>query len=120
MPATVYSIDDGPPYVLYRADLATGESNGQLKLKTGPRNLALSVNEKHIAIAMVDGTLIIATESFDQVIHLPTGATRCVAYSPEGKWLAAGGDDKMLRLFASATLAKGALTRWRDLCHGQF
>ena len=75
MPATVYSIDDGPPYVLYRADLATGETTGQLKLKTGPRNLALSVKEKHLAIAMVDGTLIIATESFDQVIHLPTGAS---------------------------------------------
>ena len=107
MAAAVYSIDDGPPYVLRRANLATGETTAELRLKAGPRSLALSVNEKHLAIASVGGTLIVATESFDQVTNLPTGATRCVTYSPEGKWLATGGDDKVLRLFASSTLTKG-------------
>ena len=105
MPHVVFADHGKPkegPYKLRCADLSTGKTLREIAMTDGMYDLALSVDERCIAVAAT-GTLIINSSTLDTITMLDTGVTWSCHYSPNGQWIAAGGEDKILWMFDAHT-----------------
>jgi len=67
----------------------------------GARGLAFSPDEGTVALAMEGRVQVRAVEDWTLRVTLPVGVkgVACVAYSPDGRWLAAGAADGRIRLW---------------------
>ena len=86
------------PYRLRCADLSTGKTLREVALADGMYDLALSVDERCIAVAAT-GTLIINSSTLETIAKLDTGVTWSCHFSLDGRWIATGGEDKVARIF---------------------
>ena len=102
---SVLSVDH-KTWILRLADMATGKTLKEVKLAAKPWNIAVS-SSGHAAVAGDDDTSIVDSKTLAGVKKLGTGFVATAAYSPDGKWLAAGGPD-VLFLFTSPTYEKKA------------
>ena len=102
---SVLSIDH-TTCALRLADLSTGKAVKEVKLAAKPWSIAVSC-DGHAAVAADDDLRIINAKSLAEVQKLGTGFVATAAYSPDGKWLAAGGRAVLL-LFDAPSYEKKA------------
>ncbi|MBI3135426.1 MAG: caspase family protein [Bacteroidetes bacterium] len=77
-----------------------------LKFISLKRNVALSPDNKHIAIGNVDSTALVLSLETGKIVHLLSGHTKVVFaldYSPDGKMLATAGGDRTICLWNTQT-----------------
>ena len=102
---SVLSVDH-KTWILRLANMATGKTIKEVKLAAKPWNIAVS-RDGHAAVAADDDTSIVDTRTLVDIKKLGTGFVATAAYSPDGKWLAAGGRAVLL-LFDSPSYEKKA------------
>jgi hypothetical protein len=109
-------------------DLATGRSRGQLH-RPGAQvaSLAFSPNGKTVAVGLVpsgdrsavatDRLLLwdVATQQTRILPGHPSG-TRCVSFAPDGRTLATGGDDGLLKVWDANTGRERDAVEWHLDC----
>jgi WD40 repeat protein len=66
--------------------------------------LCLAADSKSVAVGMVDGVLLLDTTDGTELHRMPlSGPAVSVAISPDNRWVAAGCDDGMIRMFDAQT-----------------
>ena len=111
MPRHVFSADQNQtvtgPYMLRCADVETGKTVREIDVGAPMYDLALSIDEKSLALGIM-GTQIIDAYSLELLTTLRTHKTWSVIYSPDKRWLATGSGDEesadySVRLFNAAS-----------------
>ena len=94
----ILTIDHGAK-VLTAIDLATGKYVNDVKIKAAPYAVALSPSNAYLAFGTTDGTLIYNVGALEFVKMIKAEYVYTVAYSPNGKYLAAGVRQRVVHLY---------------------
>ena len=94
----VVSIDHDAK-MLRSTNYATGAVENETELATDPTTLAISHTTEYVAIGTEANTVIYHAGSLELIKALEVGRTEATAFSLDGKYLATGGEDGIVRLF---------------------
>ena len=87
-------------------DYNSGVLVKEILLKAQPWFVAVAPAGDRVAVALEDNhTLLLASDTFKKVRTLSSGDTMTVAFSPDGKYIAAGGSDDVVYLYNAVNLS---------------